>query len=71
MATLLQTHFVALASDCDAPERPLIELVTSHMADATMLPFVLFVDADGQWLDGMAGSIEPAGFQQKLEALIG
>lgn len=61
---------MALASDCDAPEKPVIELVSSHMTQATMLPFVLFVDADGHWLDGLAGLVEPTGFQQKLETLI-
>ena len=71
MAQLLKDHFVALASDCDAPEAPLIDLVSENRVGASMLPFVFFVDEDGQWLDGFSGAIDPAGLQEKLEALVG
>jgi hypothetical protein len=43
----MQAHFVALASDIDAPEAELIDLAASNIPDAMMLPFVLFLDADG------------------------
>lgn len=70
MAQLLKDHFVGLASDCDAPEPPLIDLVSENLVGASMLPFVFFVDGDGHWLDGFSGAIDPAGLQEKLEALV-
>ena len=47
IARLMQEHVVALASDIDAPEAELIDLAASNMPDAMMLPFVMFLDADG------------------------
>lgn len=70
VAALLQEHFVALASDCDAPEAPVLDLAMNHLADAMMLPFVLFTDADGNFLGGSHGAVDPLAFQQNLEALI-
>lgn len=55
VASLLQQHFVALASDADDPEPAVVQLAMK-LEDAMMLPFVLFADADGNFLDGYAGT---------------
>ena len=67
---MLQQHFVALADDVDAPEAALIDLVTEHMPDAMTLPFVIFTDASGGWLGGMAGGVHPDRFKDTLEDLV-
>ena len=69
VAPLLKEQFVALASDCDAPEKPVMDLAMQNLQDAMMLPFVMFVDADGNWLGGSHGAIDPAAFKQTLESL--
>lgn len=68
IAALLKEHFVALASDCDEAEEEVEELA-AKMEDATMLPFILFVDAEGQFIEGLSGSIEAASLQRMLERL--
>ena len=55
---LLQEHFVAVASDCDDPEDEVIALA-QKLEDAMMLPFILFADADGNFLDGYSGVVTP------------
>lgn len=70
VAPLLQEHFVALASDCDAPEAAVLDLAMNHLADAMMLPFVLFTDAEGNFLGGSHGALDPGRFQQSLESLL-
>lgn len=70
IAGLMQSHVVALASDIDAPEAELIDLAASNMPDAMMLPFVMFLDADGQFLAGSHGSVHPQRFQQVLQELV-
>ena len=69
MDALVVDNFVALASDADAPERPVIELVAEHLADGMMLPFVLFTDSDGKWLAGSHGPVHPDRFRETLEDL--
>ncbi|MFT7463073.1 MAG: hypothetical protein ACI9EF_001415 [Pseudohongiellaceae bacterium] len=59
-----------MASDCDAPEAPLIDLVSENMVGASMLPFVLFADSDGQWINGISGAISPAQLQKQLESMV-
>ena len=59
VAPLLQQHFVALAADADDTERE-VEKIAMELEDAMMLPFVLFVDADGKFLDGFSGSVNPS-----------
>ena len=71
IARLMQEHVVALASDIDAPEAELIDLAASNMPDAMMLPFVMFLDADGQFLAGSHGAVHPQRFQQVLQELVG
>ncbi|MFP6565375.1 MAG: hypothetical protein VCC68_12940 [Myxococcota bacterium] len=70
VAKLLQDHFVALASDIDAPEDELVQLLTNNMPDAMMLPFVVFTDAEGNWVGGGQGAVHPDRFVETLEALV-
>ncbi len=69
VAALLQEHFVPLASDCDEAE-PEVEELAMKLEDAMMLPFVLFVDAQGQFLTGSSGPVSPADFEATLRNLI-
>lgn len=69
IAHLLQERFVALASDIDAPEAELIDLAATNMPDAMMLPFVLILDAEGRFLAGSHGAVQPAGFLETLQRL--
>ncbi|MCY2959120.1 MAG: hypothetical protein NTY35_03060 [Planctomycetota bacterium] len=70
VAPLLQQHFVALAADADDTEREVEELAM-NLEDAMMLPFVLFVDADGKFVDGFSGSINPVLFASTLKRISG
>jgi hypothetical protein len=57
VAPLLQ-QFVALASDCDAPD-PEVEELAMKIPDAMMLPFVIVADHRGQFLAGWSGAVTP------------
>ncbi len=70
IAPLLQRGFVALASDCDEPEEE-VELLAGQLEDAYMLPFVIFADAEGRFLSGMSGAVNPLSFKRRLEQLSG
>ena len=65
----MQDRFVTLAVDVDAPEQPLVDLLMANLPDAMSLPFVLFTDADGQWLAGGQGAVHPDHFRETLEEL--
>ena len=65
VANLLRERYVALASDADAPEGPVVELAM-QLEGATMLPFVLLADGDGRFLGGSAGSVDP----ERLAAML-
>jgi thioredoxin-related protein len=69
VSTLLRKHFVALASDADETEDAVVDLGMQHLSDATMLPFVMFTDSEGRFLDGSSGQVDPARFQETLERL--
>ena len=69
IAPLLQQHFVALAADCDDPEDEVLRLA-QHLEDASMLPFVLFADAQGRFLRGSSGAVNPVSFKRTLEELV-
>ncbi len=68
VAPLLQEHFVAVASDCDDPEPEVVE-IAQQLEGAMMLPFVLFADAEGKFLDGYAGVVTPPYLIKKLTEL--
>lgn len=70
VAPILQQHFVALASDADDTE-PAVEEIAMNLEDATMLPFVLFVDADGRFLDGFSGAVNPVLFASTCKRIAG
>ena len=69
IAPLLQRGFVALASDCDDAEEQ-VERLAMQLEDAEMLPFVLFADAEGRFLEGTSGAVDPRSFQRRLERLL-
>jgi hypothetical protein len=68
VAPLLQANFVGLAADADAPEDEVIALA-QNLKDAMMLPFVMFTDADGKYLEGYAGTSSPPYLVKVLERL--
>ncbi|MBL8863102.1 MAG: thioredoxin family protein [Planctomycetes bacterium] len=70
VAPLLQAHFVALAADADDTESEVEELAL-NLEDAMMLPFVLFADADGRFVDGLSGGVNPALFAATLKRIAG
>jgi len=65
VAPLLQKHYVALAADPDLPEAEVHRLLFK-LRNATMLPIVLVADAEGRFLEGMAGVSEP----ERVKALL-
>ena len=50
----MQEGWVALAADADDCEDEIVALA-QKLEDAMMLPFILFADATGNFLDGYAG----------------
>jgi len=70
VAPLLQDHFVALAADADDTERA-VEKLAMNLEDAMMLPFVLFADADGNFVDGFSGNVNPALFAATCKRIAG
>jgi len=70
VAPLLQEHFVALSADADETE----DAVLKHayeLEDAYMLPFVMFVDGDGKFIEGMSGAVNPISFASRLKRIAG
>ncbi len=70
VAPLLVEHFVALASDADDTES-IVEDLAMNLEDAMVLPFVLFVDGDGKFVDGFAGAVNPVLFASTLKRIAG
>ena len=70
VAPILQEKFVALAADADDSE-PEVEELAMKLEGAMMLPFVLFCDADGQYLGGTSGMVIPERFVEMLEEVAG
>jgi len=68
IAPILRRHFVALAADADDCE-PEVLALASKLEDAEMLPFVLFADSEGRFLEGSSGVVDPLRFLQTLERL--
>lgn len=69
VAPLLKDNFVAVASDCDDPEDEVLVLA-NELEDAMMLPFVIFADADGKFLDGYSGVVTPPYLIKTLRKLV-
>lgn len=61
---------MALASDADSAEEAVLALA-SQLEDAMMLPFVLFVDADGALIDGYSGVVTPPYLIKTLQKIVG
>lgn len=70
VAPTLQQHFVALAADADESEDEVLALA-GKLEDAMMLPFVLFADAQGNFLDGYSGVVSAPYLKKTLGALVG
>ena len=70
IAPLLQEHFVGLAADADDDSDKDVIRLAMKLEDAMMLPFVIFADADGEFLDGYSGVVTPPYLKKTLEALI-
>ena len=68
IAPLLREGFVAVASDCDDPEDEVLALA-GELEEAYMLPFVIFADAQGRFLGGTSGAVNPVSFKRLLEKL--
>jgi len=70
VAPLLQEGFVALAASADEPEPEVHDLVL-ELKNAMMLPLVILADADGNFLSGSAGEVDPARLVTMLNAASG
>ena len=70
VAPTLQEHFVALAADCDAPE-PSVQQLAMQVPDAMMLPFVIFADPQGGYIEGYSGAVSPDMLKQMLQRGVG
>lgn len=68
IAPLLQEGFVALAADADETEPEVTELAM-RLENAMMLPFVIFTDANGQFLEGTSGAVHPKHFADTVKRL--
>ena len=68
VAPLLQQNFVALAADADNSEDEVIALA-QNLEDAYMLPFVIFADSNGNFVDGSSGAVNPILFAAKLKVI--
>ena len=65
IAKLLSESYVALAADCDDPDEEVLQ-IAMKLEDAMMLPFVLIADADGNFLGGSAGAVDPPALERLL-----
>lgn len=52
----IDQHFVLLASDCDDPEQEIVRIGAEHMSHARSLPFVLYLDGEGEFVFGTQGA---------------
>lgn len=70
VAPILQEHFVGLAADADAAEPDVVQLAMK-LEGAMMLPFVIFTDGQGEFLDGYSGTTTPPYFLKTIQKLTG
>ncbi len=68
VAPLLRRHFVALAANADECE-PEVLALAGNLQEAEMLPFVLFADSQGRFLEGSSGAVDPKRFVETLQHL--
>ncbi len=69
VAPLLQEHFVALAAQADDPEEG-VQRLAMRLEGAMMLPFLIFADAQGEFLDGYSGVVTPPFLLKTIHQLI-
>lgn len=69
MRPILETGFVCLSADCDAPEPP-VEALTSHLAGEGTLPFVMYVNRRGEWIHGSSGYVDVDEILSDLERVL-
>lgn len=62
----LEKYFVLLAADCDDPEPAVRAIGAKHMSHARSLPFVMYLDAEGEFVFGSQGGRDPHGFLHDL-----
>lgn len=65
VAPLLQEGWVALAGDADEPE-PAVHKLLFQLRNASMLPIVILADAEGGFLGGASGGMDPERLKQLL-----
>ena len=70
VAPILQDHFVGLAADADESEEEVIQLAMK-LEGAMMLPFVIFTDEQGEFLEGYSGTTTPPYFLKTIQKLTG
>ena len=68
IAPLLRQHFVALAADADDTEDEVMALA-QKLEDAMMLPFVIFTDSNGKFLEGSSGMVNRVTFTKTVQRL--
>lgn len=69
VAPVLAANFVGLAADADSAEEEVLQLAM-RLENAMMLPFVIFVDAEGEFLDGYSGAVTPPYLLKTVNKLI-
>lgn len=52
--------FIAVAIDCDNADPEVRKMAAPHMGWARSLPFLIYVNADGEFLHGTEGGRSPA-----------
>ncbi len=70
IAALLNEHFVCVASDCDHPEPEVMQIGRQHMPHARSLPFVLYLDSNGNFLYGTTGGRSAEAFKADLDHVL-
>ncbi len=67
MKKVLRESFVAVAVDCDRPDPAVRALGAANMGHARMLPFVIFTDESGRFIEGSEGGASASSFLAALE----
>jgi hypothetical protein len=64
---VLRESFVCVAIDCDRPDPAVRALGAANMGHARMLPFIIFTDEEGKFLEGSDGGASASSFLAALE----